>query len=343
MKKIFLSLMLGLLLIQNVYASEITDVVKEDNKLNYIYEVNKEERDSFVQNLEKEISYEDNKYKLLDYNIEEQDYIDTIEINDTKEVVSNSNSLEEIFNILPKTLNYEKDGYIGINNLDYDSIEITPIYNGYYEEYIDETKQYFDLAKNDMDYIPKEIKKDGHTLYLINVDWYIQTTKNTGDFEIGDLYRGEALYRGVKRIYNPYTYKVIAKYNGKAEKKIEKPYLIKVNYEKMQREEKAVEKKNNIAVPIVATSTGALFVVLLIFFFSNKVKVYSENKYIGRYKIKENVLDISNSINKTNSNNYILKFNNKLYEKNKGKTIKVVKGKLSKYCKIDNSNIEVKF
>ena len=134
MKKIFLSLMLGLLLIQNVYASEITDVMKEDNKLNYIYEVNKKEKDSFVENLENEISYEDNMYKLLDYNIEEQDYIDTVEINDIKEVVSNSNSLEEIFNILPKTLNYEKDGYIGINNLDYDSIEVTPIYNGYYEE-----------------------------------------------------------------------------------------------------------------------------------------------------------------------------------------------------------------
>ena len=72
--------MLGLLLIQNVYASEITDVMKEDNKLNYIYEVNKEERDSFVENLENEISYEDNMYKLLDYNIEEQDYIDTVEI-----------------------------------------------------------------------------------------------------------------------------------------------------------------------------------------------------------------------------------------------------------------------
>jgi len=342
MKKIFIPLILSLILSQNIYASEVSSIIKENNNLQYEYEVNKEEKDLFIESLEQEISYEEKSYKLVDYSVEEQDYIDTIEISDIKEIVSNSNSLENILNVLPKTLEYSNDGYIGINNLDYESIEVMPIYNGYYEEFIDETKQYFDLVRNDMDFIPKEIEKDGHTLYLIDVDWYTQTTKNTGDFEIANLYRGEALYRGVKRIYNPYTYRVIAKYNGTAKKEIMKPYLIKVSYEEIIPEVEQTENNNSV-LPITVATTSSIFVVLLLFYLSNKVKVYINGKYIGRYKIKGNLLDITNSISKFNSNNYLLKFNKRLYKKYKGKNIKIVKGTLSKYCQVLSDNIEVKF
>lgn len=342
MKKIFIALLLSLVLNQNIYASEVSSIVKEDSNLNYEYEVSKEEKDSFIESLEQEISYEGKSYKLVDYNVKEQNYIDTIEINDIKEIVSNSNSLENILNVLPKTLEYNNDGYIGVNNLDYESIEVIPIYNGYYEEFIDETKQYFDLTRNDMDFIPKEIEKDGYILYLINVDWYTQTIKNTGDFEISDLYRGEALYRGVKRIYNPYTYKVIAKYNGTAKKEIIKPDLIKVNYVEIIPEVEQNENNNNV-LPVAVATTSSIFVVLLLFYLSNKVKVYCNGKYIGRYKISDNLLDITNSISKLDGNNYLLKFNKRLYKKYKGRNIKIVKGTLSKYCQILCYNVEVKF
>ena len=187
MKKIVIPLILSLILTQNIYASEVSNIIKENNNLKYEYEVNKEEKDNFIESLEKEINYEEKNYKLLNYNVKEQDYTDIIEISDIQEITTNSNSLNDILNILPKTISYDKDGYIGTNNLDYESIEVTPIYNGYYEEYIDEVKQYFDLTRNDMDFIPKEIEKDGYTLYLINVDWYKQTSKNTGDFEIAEV------------------------------------------------------------------------------------------------------------------------------------------------------------
>lgn len=339
MKKVFTTLILSLILSQNIYASEVSNIIKENNNLKYEYKVNKEEKDEFIELIEKEINYEEKDYKLLDYKVKEQDYIDTIAISDIKEITTNSNSINEILDILPKTINYEKDGYIGTNNLDYESIEVIPVYNGYYEEYIEETKQYFDLTRNDMDFIPKEIEKDNHTFYLINVDWYEQTTKNTGEFEIVDLYRGEALYRGVNRIYNPYTYRVIAEYNGVAKKNIEKPYIIEITYEEIIPE---IKSTVNIVLPITVTTASSVFIVLLIFYFSNKVKVYCDGKYIGRYKIKENILDITNSGNKSNSNNYLLKFNKKLYKIYKGKTIKVVKGNLSKHCRILCYNVEIK-
>ena len=342
MKKIFIPLIFSLILNHSVYASNISKVVRENSNLNYEYEVGKEEKDSFIKSLEQEISYEGKDYKLVDYNVKEQNYIDTIEINDIKEIVSNSNSLEDILNMLPKTLNYNNNGYIGINKLDYEDISVTPIYNGYYEEFTDEAKQYFDLTRNDMDFIPKEIKKDGHTLYLINVNWYKQTTKNTGDFEITDLYRAEALYKGVKRINNPFTYKVVAKYSGSAQKYVEKPYLIKVNYEesKLQIEEK---EKSNIVLPVTATTTTSIFVILLLIYSSSRVKVYSDKKYLGRYKIKENIIDITNLKDRYNTNNYLIKFNDRLYKKYRGKSIKFIKENISKYCQITSKNIEVKF
>lgn len=343
MKKIFIPLIFSLILNQSIYASDISKIVKENNNLKYEYEVNKEDKDLFIESLEKEIEYEYKKYKIVDYNVEEQDYIDTIEISDIKEITTNSNNLKDVLNVLPKTLEYNNDGYIGVNNLDHESIEVIPIYNGYYEEYIDEIKQYFDLTRNDMDFIPKEIEKDGYTLYLINVDWYTQTTKNTGDFEIVNLYRGEALYRGVKRINNPNTYRVIAKYNGTAKKEIEKPYLIKVNYDEINTTIDKVEENNNIGLPVTVATTSSIFVVLFLFYLENNVRIYNNEKYIGRYKIKNNTIDISNSVNKFYTNNYLLKFNNRLYKKYKGKNIKIVKGDLSKYCQITSDNVEVRF
>ena len=159
-------------------------------------------------------------------------------------------------------------------------------------------------------------------------------------FEITDLYRGEALYRGVKKIYNPYTYKVIAKYKGKAEKKITQPLLIKVVYEEVipQIEEK---EESNMALPLTIITTSSIFFVLLLIYSSNRVKVYCNKKYVGRFTINNNILDISKS-NTESSNNYLLKFNNRLYKKYRGKSIKVLKGNLSKYCKIINRNIEIK-
>jgi len=110
MKKIFIPLILSLILSQNIYASEVSSIIKENNNLQYEYEVNKEEKDLFIESLEQEISYEEKSYKLVDYSVEEQDYIDTIEISDIKEITTNSNNLKDVLNVLPKTLEYNNDG-----------------------------------------------------------------------------------------------------------------------------------------------------------------------------------------------------------------------------------------
>lgn len=334
MKRIVFLIMLCIVLIQNVNASTLLSETKKDNVIYKIYEVNENENKDFYKNLNENIKIDNKQYKKVNYTITGGNSKETKEIADKKEIIIKSNSIDEILNTLPKNINYDNDNYIGNMTLDYENIKVEEVYNGYYEVYVDETKQYFDLPKNDMSYIPKSIKKDGLTLYLINVDWYAQTKKKTGEIEITDLYRGEAFYRGVKRIDNPLSYKVTANYKGTATKEIVNPYIYTVKYE--------MSKEKNILTPILIGSTGIFIVVIVLFYRNNKVKLYSkDNKYIGLYKIKNNILDITNSMKKITTNEYIIKFNKKMYRKLENKTIKIVKGTLSKYCKIDNDNIEI--
>ena len=333
-KVIKLLLLAGIFVIssRNIYGASLINKTTEENKINIKYEVDLNEKDEFLNSIESEYYIDNEKYNLNDYEVKNQNYIDEISIKDTKEVISNSDSLTEILKLLPSSLDYDKDGYTGKNELKYDEIQVESIYNGYHEEYVDETKQYFDLERNDMDFIPKEIEKDGLKLYLINVEWYTQTTKFTGDNEIPNLYRGEAFYRGVKKINYPYTYRVIANYEGKASKEIEKPCLISVVYEKEI-------VKNNIIIPTVVTGTSGLFIILFIFYFKNRVKIYSKGKLVGMCSIKDDSINL-NKIIKCDS--YILKLNDGIYKKYKGKTIKLIKNDITKYVQIVDKEMEFK-
>lgn len=348
MKKILTAVMiLFITSIQSIYASTIISDTQKDNAIYREYEVDKQGNDNFYNNLEDNIYIENEQYKKIEYTVRGGDIEDTINVTDSKEIITKTNSINEILNYLPREMVYSKDGYLGNTTLDIDNIKVTEIYNGYYEEYIEDTKQYFDLNKNDMDYIPKEIKKDGLTLYLINVDWYTQTTKKKGENIITDLYRGEALYRGIKRINNPVTYRVIAGYNGTATKEIEKPYIYTVKYEKIEdKEEMKVGEEQNIVAPILINTTSGIFVVVIILLFTNRnVKVYNlqhgRYKYLGRVKLRKSVIDLNNLKKNVFGNRYKFVLSNRAYKKYKNKNITIKKDNIVKTHYIDNDKFEI--
>lgn len=347
MKKILTAVMiLFITSIQSIYANTIISDTQKDNAIYREYEVDKQGNDNFYNNLEDNIYIENEQYKKIEYTVSGGDIEDTINVTDSKEIITKTNSINEILNYLPREMLYSKDGYLGSTTLDIDNIKVTEIYNGYYEEYIEDTKQYFDLNKNDMDYIPKEIKKDGITLYLINVDWYTQTTKKTGENIITDLYRGEALYRGIKRINNPVTYRVIAGYSGTATKEIEKPYIYTVKYEKIEdKEEMKVEKRQNIVAPILISTTSGIFVVIILLFTNKNVKVYNlqhgRYKYLGRVKLRKSVIDLNNLKKNVFGNRYKFVLSNRAYKLFKNKNITIQKGNMIKTHYIDNDNFEI--
>lgn len=339
MKKIISVILLYILTIQNVFGSTLILEDKKDNVIYRQYEVNNKENNTFYNELEENTTIDNIQYQKVEYEVSGGNEKDTIEVTDTKEIITKTNSLKEILNYLPREIEYNKDGYMGKTNLNIDDIEVYELYNGYYEVYVEETKQYFDLPKNDMDYIPKEITKDGITLYLINVDWYTQTTKFTGDIEITDLYRGEAHYKGVKKIDNPRTYKIVAGYAGTATKEIEKPYIYLVKYEEI------IEEKQNIVIPIVTGTTSCIFIVVVILFSnSKKVKVYNlvygRYKYLGNFKIKNSILDFSKSRKKVFGNRYKFVLSESAYKKYKNKDITIKKNDVEKIYHIDYDKFE---
>lgn len=59
-----------------------------------------------------------------------------------------------------------------------------------------------------------------------------------------------------------------------------------------------------MALPLTIITTSSIFFVLLLIYSSNRVKVYCNKKYVGRFTINNNILDISKS-NTESSNNYL--------------------------------------
>lgn len=321
-KKIIAFMLLSITMISCINAKES----EKEISIYENYEVSEKDSKNFYESLEDKLIKDESEYLKKDYTVTGGNVTDTIEVTDTKEIITKTNSLEEILNYLPRTMNYEKDGYTGTTNLDIDNISVSPIYNGYYEVYVEDTKQYFDLPKNDMDYIPKEIEKDGLTLYLINVDWYTQTKKLTGNIEITDLYRGEAHYKGVKKIDFPYTYKVVAGYKGKASKVIEHPYIFKVEYTLIPKK----QDDTGIIIGSITSGISGIFVIVILIIRSRYLNLYEfkkgEYKYLGKVKISNSKVNITRKTKNSIIGRYKLVFvNKKEFEKYSKNQIQVIK------------------
>ena len=215
---------------------ENTDIT--DDKLNCYktYLVQEDEKDTFIETLDKDIEVFGEKYTFDSYTSEGGTTTDTIDISTTKKITSDTNNLNSIINQLGRTIHYEKDGYIGEYQLNTENIQIKTNYNGFREDLIEETINYTGLERNDLDFIPKQTEKDGLTLDLLNVEWEVETTKMIGEYEVADLYTAKCYYAGKQRVNYPNTYSVTAEYTGTATKEILTPYTYTVKYNKVEEE-----------------------------------------------------------------------------------------------------------
>ena len=338
-----------LLTVTNCFAVILDNTNVTDNKLNCYrtYLVQEDEQNTFIDNLEKDIEVFGDKYTFDSYITEGGTTTNTIDITTTKKITSKTNNLESIINQLGTTISYEQDGYIGEYLLNTQNIQIKTNNNGFREDLIEETINYTNLEKNDLDFIPKQTVKDGLTLDLLNVEWEVETTKMIGEYEVANLYTAKCYYAGKQRIDYPNTYSVTAEYSGKATKTIESPYIYTVKYNKIEEEKsdpvpETVEEKENNLLPVASGTTGIILVIL--FFFTRNVTVYNykDGKYI---KIGKTRINKSNTINLTRfllfetTNKYKLEFSRRLTDKMQGKMITVIKDK-TKIKMLVNTNDE---
>ena len=313
-----------------------TDITEDELYCYKTYSVQENEKETFLQMLDKEIEIEGNKYSYIDFTSEGGNTTDTIDITTSKKILSKTNNITDIINQLGTTISYSKDGYVGEYLLNTDNIKITTNYNGFREDLIEETINYTNLERNDLDFLPKQTVKDGLTLDLLNIEWEVETTKMIGEYEVPHTYTAKCYYAGKQRIDYPNTYNVTAEYSGTATKTIENPTTYIVKYEKQENEEvktepvpEVVEKKENNLLPVVGGTTG--IIVLVIFFLTGNVTVYNlrDGKYkkVGKVRInKNNTINLTRFSLTETTNKYKLEFSKRLTDKKQKEMITVVKG-----------------
>ena len=337
LKKITIVLSMTLLLTTaNCFAYTEESSITNENKLIKTYTVNKDEEQDFLNQIQKEYSDEEYNYKLEKQDKSGGDYTESKDIITTKTITLKTNNTQKILKEFPETIEYSENDYNGEYVIDTDSLKVVTNYNGYTEYLVEDNKEYPNLSRNDLDFIPKEILKNGIKLDLLKVDWELQSTKMVGDYEVADKYIAKCYYAGKIRKDNPYTYTVTATYKGVATKTIENPYQYTLIY--------SFEKipNNNLIYIIGGSSIG----IIAIFFIVRKnAKVYNLNngeyKFVGRIYIRKDKIKLSRFAPFEKTNKYKIIIADRKVKKLENKMITIVKGK-NTVSKLVNSNNNIK-
>lgn len=258
LKRIIIILISTIVLSTNCYALSNEEIFIKDD-VEYIkrtYSVSREQERNFLINLGKEFKIDKKTYQLDNLTKTGGDILETIDISTTRTIKSDTNELNKILEQLPKEIKYNEDGFVGVYKLDVNSINVETQYNGYKEKLIEETKIYTNLETNDLNNIPKQIKKEGLTLDLIATNWEVAETRKLQENSIPSKYNAICYYATKIRVDNPLTYNVTAQYIGTADKLIENDYIYEVIYKHIATD------KNYI--PAIILLGGTLLIILVI-------------------------------------------------------------------------------
>lgn len=328
-------ILIGYILIINTtkclsYSLETDNISIQNNEKYNIktYTVTADEEDKFLQSLKDDYVVDGTKYILTDIKKDGGNELYKKEIVTSKQITTKTSNRERILNELPETIEYNENGYVGEYKINKDNMEIKSNYNGYTEYLIEENKQYSNLERNDLDFIPKQIVKDEVALDLLKTEWQVQTTKKIGDKEVADKYIANCYYSGKIKKDNPYTYTVTATYSGIAEKIEKKPYIYTVTY-KVEEQEAIQEKSEKNILPIFG-GTGAGIIIVVFFIIRKNTKVYNLQygywKMVGKLHIRKSIIDITRFKDLEVTNRYKIKLSKNLVKKFKYSNIQIVKG-----------------
>ena len=309
-----------------------TDKIVTENGEKYnikTYSVTADEENTFIQSLKDSYTTDGIVYTLTDIKKDGGNITDRKEIITTKKIITKTNNKEQILNRLPTTLEYNENGYLGQYELNTDNLEIVSHYNGYTEYLIEENKQYSDLERNDLDFIPKQITKNGIKLDLLKTDWKVQSTKKMGDTEVADKYIANCYYAGKTKKDNPYTYTVTATYSGIAEKIEEKPYTYTISY-KMEEIKEKTEKEDSKINILPVLGGGSVGLIIAVYFIIRKnTKIYNLQyghwKLVGKTFVSKPKINLTKFSSSEVTNRYKIELSRNAVNKLNKDTIQVIK------------------
>lgn len=145
---------------------------------------------------------------------------------------TDSDKSGEVMGKLTPVMDYEEDGYVGQLELDYASVSTSVEGTKSYSYAIQESKEYTNLDRNDLSYIPKSITgKNGQTLQLSDVNWTPLGGSMRGDSILPPAYTATAIYCGTATGSSATGYLSSAVYKGIVTKKLSGKVQYTILYE----------------------------------------------------------------------------------------------------------------
>ena len=235
-----------------------------------------------------------------------------------EERVTNTNNLEKVISLFNETKDIEDDGYTGTLKRDNSTLKIQ-IKNSYQEEYkVYLQKSYDNVPSNELNEIPKEIKENGTTYYLVNPVWNIADTEIVSNSEVPVKYNGTMYYEGVKTKTIITSYLATIKYKGTLNKQVLDTTTFNIQYEEV--------KEYGYIVPTIVGTTGILFFSGIILFRLKNVKIYNlkdgEYKLVKKLHLNKNKLFIDLTPTNLQTRAYKIVLSKSLYRLIKGSNIK---------------------
>lgn len=349
LKRKIVSIILFAIILSAIIGNMVISNATENNLKTFEYE--KTVKVNQIEDCKKELEQKINKdgitYKLEDIIEKENTKIIFRDKEITKQLLINTNNKYKALNIFKQELNVKEDGYTGTLKIDNNSVTIKPN-DSYREEYkVYYEKEYKNVKSNELDNIPKTIKKDNVTYYLVDPVWTVSKTQIIDGRDVPVLYNGVMKYEAIRERTVISNYIATVKYNGKLEKEVVDTVTLTMKYTEVPKEEKNVEEtKNNVVVPTVATGTGIIIFSGIILIRRKNISIYNYKnntwKLVRKTKVKpsEKLVDITPQNNDT-SRKYKIVLNNELYNKWCGQNITVKYFDKQFICNIKEKKIEI--
>lgn len=274
--------------------------------------------DEFYDSINKTIVEDKVCYELK--NVDRTDNFKTLtkKQKSVEERTTNTNNLDKVIGLFNETKDFEDEGYTGTLVRDNSTLKIQ-IKDSYQEEYkVYLQKSYDNVLSNELNDIPKEIKQDGITYYLVNPVWNVAETEMVSNNEVPVKYNGTMYYEGVKTKTIIKSYLATIKYSGIIEKQVPDTTTFTAKYEEV--------KEYGYIIPTIFGTTGLLFCSGIILFGLKNVKIYNlqngEYKLIKRLHLNTDKLFIDLTPTSFQTRTYRILLSKSLYRRIKGKNIK---------------------
>lgn len=322
-KKMLVTLGVTGLMLVNVGFSFATSPNVIEKSKNVDYSVSQEYYDS----IDKTIVENGKKYELQDIQRKDNLKTESKKYETIEEKIIDASNKSSAISYFDESKNIEDDGFKGTISRDDSSIELTPA-DSYREEYkVYLQRKYNDVSSNELNNIPKELKENGLTYYLVNPVWDVTETEEVDGSQVPVKYSGTMKYEGknTRTIVTSYIAKV--KYTGTLEKQVKDTTAFTAKYKEVESSKPETKKEENKVIPqAVVGTTGILCVCGIALLNSKNVKIYNlidgEYVLVRKAHLSEGKMLVDLTLYNYQSRSYKILISKSLYKKIRGKTVK---------------------